>query len=240
MRFRMYRRSLREFAMTRRVTRGGSSIEFALGLLVLMPLVLGVGALGVNLIRTQQTVQLTRDAGHMYGRQVDFTDQGNIDLLSRLGASLGLANSVGTTGNALVVLTQLTYVDAPTCAAAQAGNPANGCGNLGKWVFVQRQYVGNTSMGTSQYGNPRPWSTNDLQGVTQDSHGSITLDQYTSRNGAIANFSSANGINPYQNVNGQISGLPSGARLYVSESFSTGFGMPPFVAGYPTYSFAFF
>jgi len=230
--------------MKRRALRGGSTIEFVLGLMILMPLVLGVGAIGINLIRTQQTIQLARDAGHMYGRGVDFSmtpgGQGNVDILSRLGASLGLSNTVNTSDNALVVLTQLTYVDQPTCDAAKAANAANTCSNRFKWVFVQRLNVGNKNMAGSQYGNPRPWSASDPQGVNLDSKGMISLDQYTDRSGAIANFTNANGINPYASTNGNVSGLPSGQRLYVSEAFSTGFGMPPFVRGYPVYSFAFF
>ena len=226
--------------MKRRASRGGSTIEFALSLLVLTPLLLGVGSIGINLIRTQATIQLARDAGHMFARKVDFTTTGNKNLLSRIGAGLGLANSVTTSGDALVVMTALTYVDQTTCDAAKAANPSNGCSNLGKWVFTQRQTLGNTNLATSQYGNPRPWSSSDLQGVTMDTQGNISSDQYTDKNGAVANFTSAAGVNPYSNVNGVISGLPSGARLYVAEAFSTGFGMPPFVKGNPTYSFSFF
>jgi hypothetical protein len=226
--------------MKRRASRGGSLIEFVLSLLVLMPLVLGVGAIGINLIRTQATIQLARDAGHMFARKVDFTASGNMNLLARIGAGLNLPNSVTTSGNALVVLSALTYVDQATCNAAKAANPGNGCSNSGKWVFTQRQNLGNLNLANSQYGNPRPWSTGDTQGVTMDSQGNISSDQYTDKNGAIATFSSANGINPYSNVNGVISGLPSGSRLYVGEAFSTGFGMPPFTSGVPTYSFSFF
>jgi len=242
MRLAMRHKRLVEFLMNRHASRGGSTIEFALSLMVLMPLVLGVGAIGINLIRTQETIQLARDAGHMYARKLDFTDQANMNLLSRLGAGLGLTNSVSSSGDALVILSSLTYVDDTTCIAAIAANPSNGCSNRTKWVFTQRQTVGNTTMATSAYGTPRPWTgTGDLIGVQMDSHGNISLDQYTDRAGAVANFTSANnGINPYSNVNGVISGLPSGARLYAAEAFSTGFGMPPFVKGTPTYSYAFF
>src|SRR5262249_54344879 len=150
--------------------------------------------------------------------KVDFTNSNNMNLLSRIGAGLGLKNTVTTSGDALVVMSALTYVDQTTCDAAKAANPGNGCSNSGKWVFTQRQTLGNTNLATSQYGNPRPWSSTDLQGVTFDSQGNISSDQYTDRNGALATFSSANGINPYSNVNGVISGLPSGARLYVAEA----------------------
>ena len=56
-----------------RSQRGGSSIEFAFIVLTLVPLLLGTGATGVNMIRTLQTAQLARDAGHMFARGVDFS-----------------------------------------------------------------------------------------------------------------------------------------------------------------------
>jgi hypothetical protein len=49
--------------MKRHAKRGSAIIEFALSLLVLMPLFLGTGAVGINMVRTLETVQLARDAG---------------------------------------------------------------------------------------------------------------------------------------------------------------------------------
>ena len=43
--------------MKRQAKRGVSTIEFALSLMVLVPLILGTGAIGINLMRTMQTVQ---------------------------------------------------------------------------------------------------------------------------------------------------------------------------------------
>jgi len=42
--------------MKLRVSRGVSTIEFAFSLLVLVPLVLGTGAIGINMISTLQTI----------------------------------------------------------------------------------------------------------------------------------------------------------------------------------------
>ena len=151
-----------------------------------------------------------------------------------LGSSLGL-NVTTNSGRAVVILSALTYVDNNACVA---GGTANGqCTNLNKWVFVQRIQMGNTSLRTSNYGSPL---TSGPNGVTLDSQGKIDVIQYTTKSGAQAQFSSANGINPYTVVNNQVSGLPSGQRLYLVEAAAQGWAMPPFVNGSPTYSFAFF
>jgi hypothetical protein len=227
--------------MKRQKQRGVSIIEFALSLLVLMPLFLGTGAVGINLIRTQQTVQLARDAGHMFARGVDMSQAGNQAILATIGSGLGLSATAGQ-GTAVVILSGLTYVDANTCVAA---NQANGtgsaptCTNLGQWVFTQRLEIGNTGLKTSDFGSPLTTGPN---GVTLDSQGKISLGQYGTRSGAVAQFTSAvNGINPYTvSAGGAISGLPSGQKLFLSEAAAQGFGMPPYVQGSPTYSFAFF
>ena len=228
--------------MQRDASRGISTFEFAMSLMVLVPLILGTGAIGVNLIRTMQTIQMARDAGHMYAKGVDFSQQGNKDILGALGSSLGL-NTTGATGRSVVILSALTYVDANTCIAGGAatnGVPNASCDNLGKWVFAQRLVIGNSSLRTSNFGSPITNGTNLQENVTLDSQGKISVAQYATRTGAQAQFSSANGVNPYSNVNGVTSGLPSGQRLYLAEVASMGFGLPPFVSGAPTYSFAFF
>jgi hypothetical protein len=226
--------------MKRHAKRGSAIIEFALSLLVLMPLFLGTGAVGINLIRTLQTVQLARDAGHMFARGVDFSQPGNQQILADIGTGLGMSATVGQ-GSAEVIFSGLTYVDANTCIAANQAN-GNGnspnCTNLGQWVFTQRLELGNTSLRASNFGSPL---TSGPTGVTQDSQGKISLGQYATRAGAVAQFTSAvNGINPYSVVNGVASGLPSGQKLYLAEAAGTGFAMPPYVQGSPTYSYSFF
>jgi len=231
--------------MKRKALRGVSTIEFALSLMVILPLILGTGAIGINLIRTQQTVQLARDAGHMFARGVDFSQSGNQSILATIGTGLGLSSTTAAgSGTAVVILSGLTYVDGSTCTAANQANGAGSsptCTNLGKWVFTQRLEVGNTTLRTSNYGAPITNGSDLPNNVTLDSQGKITIGQYATRTGAVAQFSSANGINPYTvSAGGAVSGLPSGQKLYLSEAAGQGFGMPPFVAGSPTYSFAFF
>lgn len=73
--------------MRRRLQRGIAYIEFALSLMVLMPLFLGVIGLGLSMHRQLQTVQLVRDAGHMFARGIDFTLSGNQQVLAGIAGS---------------------------------------------------------------------------------------------------------------------------------------------------------
>ena len=223
--------------MRRRGFRGSACIEFAFIVMVLVPLLLGTGAAGINMILTLQTIQVARDAGHMYARGLDFSQPGNKTILANLGTTLGLSTTAGS-GSALVILSALTYVDKAACAAAGAvdsnGNPS-GCTNFGKWVFTQRLQIGNTSVRTSNIGSPL---TSGPTGVTVDATtGKISVSDYVTKAGAVATFSS---INPYAVVNGNVSGLPSGQVLYVAEAAATAFSMPPFIGPHATYSYGLF
>ena len=223
--------------MRRRGFRGSACIEFAFIVMVLVPLLLGTGAAGINMILTLQTIQVARDAGHMYARGLDFSQPGNKTILANLGTTLGLSTTAGS-GSALVILSALTYVDKAACAAAGAvdsnGNPS-GCTNFGKWVFTQRLQIGNTSVRTSNIGSPL---TSGPTGVTVDATtGKISVSDYVTKAGAVATFSS---INPYSVVNGNVSGLPSGQVLYVAEAAATAFSMPPFIGPHATYSYGLF
>ena len=223
--------------MRRRGFRGSACIEFAFIVMVLVPMLLGTGAAGINMILTLQTIQVARDAGHMYARGLDFSQPGNKTILANLGTTLGLSTTAGS-GSALVILSALTYVDKAACAAAGAvdsnGNPS-GCTNFGKWVFTQRLQIGNTSVRTSNIGSPL---TSGPTGVTVDATtGKISVSDYVTKAGAVATFSS---INPYAVVNGNVSGLPSGEVLYVAEAAATAFSMPPFIGPHATYSYGLF
>jgi len=217
--------------------RGSACIEFAFVTMLLVPLLLGTGAAGIDMILTLQTIQLARDAGHMYARGLDFSQPGNQTILANVGSTLGLSTTLGS-GSAVVILSKLTYVDDAACTAAGAvdshGNPS-GCTNLGKWVFTQRLEIGNSSVRTSNIGSPL---TSGPTGVTVESpSGNISLSDYVTKAGAVATF---NSINPYSDVNGNVSGLPSGQMLYIAEAAATAFSMPPFIGPPATYSYGLF
>jgi hypothetical protein len=224
--------------MKHRKSRGVSSIEFAFGMMVLLPLFLGTGVTGINMIRSLQTVQLARDSGHMYAKGIDFSQPGNKTILVDLGSNLGLSATSGQ-GSAVVILSTLIYVDKNQCAAVGdvdgSGNPTGACANYQKWVFTQRLEIGNTSVRASNFGSPL---TSGPDPVTVNATtGQIAQTQYVTNPGDVATFT---GVNPYQVVNGVASGLPSGQLLYLAEVGSTGFNMPPFVSGAVSYSWGFF
>jgi hypothetical protein len=204
---------------------------------MLVPLFLGVGVLGFNMIRVQQTAQLAREAGKMFARGVDFSQPGNQTILTNVGAPLGLSATAGA-GSSEVVLSALIYIDKNECVAAGAvdssGNPS-GCTNYGSWVFAQRLVIGNSSVRSSNLGSPL---TGGPTGVTIDSTtGRISTHDYVTQAGAVAQF---NSVNPYANVDGTVSGLPSRQFIYIAEAAGTSFSMFPYSNLAATYSYGLF
>src|SRR5215475_1405592 len=124
--------------MRRRKQNGVAIIEFSFVMLVLVPLTLGTTAVGLNLLTSLATVQVARDAGHMYAKGTDFSQPGNQTILMALASSLGLTTNVSTS-KALTILSAVTYIDKAMCASAgkvdSSGNPL-GCTNYQKWVFA--------------------------------------------------------------------------------------------------------
>jgi len=206
---------------------GGAAIEFAMVTLVLIPMLLGTIGLGLSMHNQLGTVQLARDAGHMYARgNVDFTLLGNQQILSQIAGSLNLSTTLGS-GNSAVVLSSVRYIDLAACTLDGKVNKttglAQGCTNEGSWVFSARIVVGNNSLFSSHIGNP-PSSI-----IT--ANGSIALnDQVTNAN----DVASLTGFNPWNSTTD--TGVPSGQVIYVSEAMAKGFQMPPFSAGTDTYA----
>lgn len=224
--------------MKGRNKRGVAIVEFSFSMLLLVPLLIGTTATGLNLIRTLATVQLARDAGHMYARGVDFSQPGNKTILATVGSNLDLSTTAGQ-GSAVVILSTITYVDKALCASAGkvdgAGNPL-GCTNYTKWVFTQRITIGKSSIRSSSFGSPV--TTGGTPVTVNSTTGAISLNDQATNSGDVATF--AVGINPYASVNGNVTGLPSGQVIYVSESASSGLALPPFVPSGLVYSYAMF
>jgi hypothetical protein len=220
--------------MRRRNLRGVAITEFAFSMLLLVPMLLGTIGVGINLVQHLRTVQLARDAGYMYARQVDFTQTANQTLIVGLGASVGLTTTASTS-SAVLILSTVTYVDSAMCQSDNkwnnTTNTPNGCTNYQQWVFAQRIVIGNSSIRSSSFGSPVTTGSNP---VTIASSGNISLDAQVTNSGDVATSTASGGvntfagINPYQTTNGNISGLPSGQMVYVAEAASTGFTMPPY------------
>jgi len=146
--------------------RGSTMIEFVLvSSMFLVPMLLGIFTFGFAVLRSTQVVQFTRDAGHMYSRGIDFSAQGNQNLLAtQLGQGLNIvANSGnvtgGTTGYGEVVFSTFTKIAAGSCS----------CTNAGHIVVMKRIIVGNNQNYTSPYGSPSTiTSTGDVTNYSND------------------------------------------------------------------------
>jgi hypothetical protein len=211
-------------------------LEFSFMILVLVPLLLGTMGFGLNMIKSMQTVQLARDAGHMFARGADFSLPGNKTIVAALGSDVGMSTNAATS-NAVVILSSLVYIDKAMCAADGKvdanGNPL-GCTNYTKWAFTRRIIIGDNSMRTSNLGSPIQSGPNP---VLVDSAGRVSLHDQVTNAGDVATFT---GINPYANVNNVVSGLPSGQLLYIAEAAAEGITVPPFVPNNVMYAYSIF
>ena len=211
--------------------KGISMVEFAFVVLSMVPLIIGIGVIGVNLVRALQTEQVARDAGHMFARNVDFSASGNQQILANIGSNLNLSATAGS-GSAVVILSALTYVDQAACAAGNAvdskGNPS-GCTNLGKWVITRRLTIGNSSVRSSAIGSLTGVPINSTTGV-------IAASDYVTNSGAVTTF---NSISAYSNVGGKVSGMPSGQIVFVSEAAAREYTLAPYAGG-ATYALGVF
>lgn len=215
--------------MRRKLQQGVAAIEFAFASLVLLPLLLGTIGIGLDMHQQMETVQLARDAGHMFARSVDFGVLGNQQVLVSIAGSLNMSTTAGT-GNAVVILSTVRYVDVSACTQAGLVNGQGvptGCTNYQKWVFAQRLVVGNSSIRASSLGTP----VSSIIGTD----GAISITNQASVASDVANIT---GFNPWNSTTD--TGVPSGQIVYVSEASANGYGLPPYAKGINTYSMVCF
>jgi len=174
--------------------RGSAAMEFALVSVFTLPLLMGTFVLGMSLSRSIQVTQISRDAGHMYVRYVDFTQDGNKDIIVRLSAGLGLTR---TGGNGVVILSKIMHIGDPECAAGGYPVGDTRCVNRNQDGFIQQIKIGDASARNSSFGTPT--------GVTLDANQVIT-DYLTNAGARASNVTSAITLN-----NGEIA--------FVSEAF---------------------
>ena len=189
----------------RRRQRGNELIEFALVTTLLLPLLFGTVVIGLNLGRSIQVTQVSRDAGHMYSRSVDFSEPANQALIERLAQGLDIHV---TGGGGVVILSTVTFIGDNECDAA--GLVGGACTNRDYPVMIQRIVVGNSAARSSAFGTPNP--------ELLDSKGNVA-NYMTNTSARADGFMSVLALQP-------------GDLAYVSEVFapSSDFGMP----GYET------
>ncbi|HSR08563.1 MAG TPA: hypothetical protein VLM42_15530 [Bryobacteraceae bacterium] len=131
----------------RRKRQGGQEIlEFGLVALCLYtPLLLGTFVVGMNLIKTIQAKNTTRDLADMYIHGADFSDGGYQTLTKELATGLNLQSptygsgtqtrdDTGTSGDGIIWISKIMYVG------------TGGGSNAGNFVWVQRVRIGNKSL----------------------------------------------------------------------------------------------
>ncbi len=128
--------------------RGNTIIEFAMVSTILIPLLMGTVNIGMNMSRSVQVTQLSRDAGHMFVRSVDFTNETNKNLLVRIGQGLGITTDGG---NARVTLSRVMRIGANECQAG--GREIYQCPNYQQTVITQQIIIGDAQKRHSDLGD---------------------------------------------------------------------------------------
>lgn len=123
-------------------------MEFVLSVsLFWVPLFFGTLMIGFSLIRAVQVTQVCRDAGHMYSYGVDFSQTAYQNLL----ASLAQGYTLTSTGDAVEILSTVTYVSSTDCTA---GGYSSTCANAGTMAITRQIVIGNSSLHASSFGTP--------------------------------------------------------------------------------------
>lgn len=136
---------------TKRDGRSGNAIlEFAIVVLALIPLCLGVVGIGLAMCNFLKVLQTTRDTAHMFARGIEFDSAGNRDIVVRLASSLHLTRNGG---NGKITLSKIITPRQEDCDAA---NRTNNCPNRDIPVVIHRVTIGDPNLRASRYGTPNP------------------------------------------------------------------------------------
>lgn len=200
--------------------RGNAVVEFALAASIMVPAIIGASGVGMQLGRSIQVAQVTRDAAKMYFTGVDFTVTANQKILGRLAYGLGLASDAGGTinpsGNGVLILSRVVKVGATECILG--GYSTGVCPNKGALVVTRRVVVGNSSLRASEFGIP---GSTFIQ-----ANGDINPADYADEVSVIVPFTA-----PTQHL-----GLLDGQYTFIAESFFKSPAMAGFKAN-QSYSF---
>jgi TadE-like protein len=139
--------------------KGMAIMEFAIIAPFMVTALLGVVGVGMTLGCAMQVNQVTRDTAHMFFDGVDFSLTSNQAIVGRLATGTGLASdaigTINTSGNGVVILTQVIQVGSNQCNLGGYPPPNSGtCPNYGKLVIQKRIVIGNSTLRTSAFGTP--------------------------------------------------------------------------------------
>jgi hypothetical protein len=159
-------------------------IEFALCLaLFWTPLFLGTYQIGFNLIRAVQVTQICRDAGHMYSRGVDLSNPQYQSLLLTLMPS---AFTMSSTGNTVLYISKITFVDDAACKRQKLQPNSSSCPNFGKAVFMQQIPLGDKSLRDGDFGTPSKYNTPGGPSSIMDANYNIAEQYFVRSPAAVA------------------------------------------------------
>ena len=223
-----------QVSQRRRKTQSGQEIvEFALVATMFVPLLLGMFVTGMNLIFSIQANNLVRSLANLSIHGADFSTYPYQQLAQRMATGLNLqfpsftgntASNLGTSGYAIIRITQLMYVGSltdPNCVAVGAAN----CTNKNSFVFTQR-----VAFGSSTIASGHPSFIGDPTGATISSSGNVS-NPVTNTYAKVGTTGQAALVSLWQTTaNGQ-QPLKDGQVLYLAEGY---FDTPMLTLGYYT------
>lgn len=162
--------------------QGNSVLEFALIAIPTIFMMLGVVVVGVDLGRSVQVAQISRDAGSMFVRGVPLYQTAAQGVVVRLGQNMNLQT---TGGDGLVVLSKIIFIPDPSCGAP--GDPSYANCTVGKNKLVQRIIFGDTTLPGTHYPTAGP--------VALDSQGQVA-NYLIDDNADVDNFTTALQLKP--------------------------------------------
>src|ERR1700730_13056469 len=132
--------------------RGNTMVEFAVVMPFWFTVLFGTIAMGTNLTRTIQVIQVSRDLGSMYAKGTDFSATGFRNLITAGSGSVSLVqgmdlvNTVANGGNAVIYLSQVRHITLGDADCKVS------CNNSGKDVFLNQVVFGQKSLYPSYLG----------------------------------------------------------------------------------------
>ena len=206
----------------RRRTQGGQEIvEFAFVALMFIPLIMGMFSTGMNLIVSIQANNLVRSLANLSIHGADFSTYPYQQLAQKMSTGLGLqfpsftgntASNLGTSGSAIIRITQIMYVGSntdPNCVAVGAAN----CTNRNSFVFNHRVSFGNSTVATAH-----PSFVGDPTGATISSTGNVS-NPVTSSFAKVGTSGQTALASLWQTTSNGQQPLKDGQVLYLAEGF---------------------
>jgi TadE-like protein len=212
--------------MRRMRQHGQEIVEFALVALMFVPVLLGTFVVGMSLVVNLQASQAVRDLGNIYIHGGDFSAYSMQQLAQKLSIGLnlqfptfgsGITNvqkNMGTNGDGVIWITQITYVGPTTgaqCTVVGAGN----CTNHDSFVYTQQVIFGSSTVAAA---NPNSLGDATANGAALNS-GGIVQNPVTDPNAKLPSAAQTSMTNLWQvNTNGRAP-LTDGVVVYVAEAY---------------------